>query len=234
MTRKLICVLGMHRSGTSATVGTIQQHGVELGRVSESNSFNRRGSREPRALVRLHEQILKTNGGTWWQPPGSVVTTRDDLRRRDKVLAGIPGERVAVKDPRMLLLVDFWRDLDPLWIGVIRNPVAVRRSLERRARAKGGPELDGERWEALWRHYNTALLAELERATFPVVDFDRSDELDAQVRGALARHGLGDDDAEVFFDPGLVREGADADWRERVISEESVELWERLAAFARE
>jgi hypothetical protein len=230
--RTLIAVLGMHRGGTSATVGTIQRHGVELGPVSEANTFNARGNRELRAVVRLHDGILERSGGSWWRPPVSVQLAPADRRERDRVLASIPGEPAAVKDPRMLLVLELWRELEPSWIGVIRNPVAVRRSLERRARERGKPFLDAEAWEALWRHYNTILLRELESSHFPVLDFDRRDLLDAQVREALAFHGVEARSAAAFFDPGLVHERPDADWRSQVASPESLELWDRLVARA--
>jgi hypothetical protein len=225
----LIAVLGMHRSGTSAAVGTMQQHGVELGPVSEENRSNPRGNRELRSLVRLHNRILERAGGSWWQPPAAVQLEPDDRLERDSALSSIPGDRIAVKDPRMLLLLELWRELEPAWVGVIRNPVAVRRSLERRAEKRHKPTLDPDGWEALWRHYNAILLQELERAPFPVIDFDRSDELDAQVRAALGFYGIETGAAEAFFDPRLVNEHLDANWREEVRSPDSLELWEQLA-----
>jgi hypothetical protein len=230
--RSLVAVLGMHRSGTSAMAGTIQQYGFELGPVSEANRFNPRGNRELRGLVKLHDRILDRSGGSWWWPPEVCSPTEGDRRQRDEVLASIPGQRIAVKDPRMLLVLDLWRDLEPLWIGVIRNPVAVRLSLERRARERGGPAVDPAGWEALWCRYNRILLAEFERAPFPLVDFDRSDEFDAQVRAALVFHGLESHAEGGFFEPELVHERADAGWRDEALSADSVELWERLLAMA--
>jgi len=228
--RTLVAVLGMHRSGTSATAGTIQQYGFGVGAVSEQNRSNPRGNRELRKLVKLHDRILERSGGSWWQPPADVSIEADDYRSRDEVLATIPGEQVAVKDPRMLLALDLWRDLEPRWIGVIRNPVAVRSSLERRARERGRPTLDSAGWEALWCQYNRILLAELERSPFPVVDFDRPDNLDEQVRATLAFYGLDAVAERTFFEPELVRERVDPAWREQVRSQESMQLWERLAA----
>src|SRR5262245_32537284 len=116
MTRSLVAVLGMHRSGTSATIGTIEQFGIEVGPVSEANRFNARGNRELHALTRFHDRILERNGGAWWRPPAVVSTTPDDRRERDSILASIPGEPAAVKDPRMLLVLDLWRELAPAWI----------------------------------------------------------------------------------------------------------------------
>src|SRR5919197_2172669 len=141
---RLLAVLGMHRSGTSATLGTIQHYGVAVGPVSEKNTYNPRGNRELRPLVKLHDRILERNGGSWWRPPEEVKVAPDDYGTRATILAAIPGSPVAVKDPRMLLLMDFWRDLEPMWIGVIRNPVAVRRSLERREGKNGKHLIGGE------------------------------------------------------------------------------------------
>jgi hypothetical protein len=222
----------MHRSGTSATLGTLQRYGVAVGPVSERNTHNPRGNRELRHLVKLHDRILERSGGSWWHPPEVVSTTDDDRRRRDETLGEITGTPAAVKDPRLLLLLDFWRDLQPMWIGVIRNPVAVRESLERREVNRGRAAVGADGWEALWCHYNRLLLEELERDPFPVIDFDRSDDLDAQVRAALAHYGIEPRGEGGFLDTELVHQRGDDDWRWQVLVPESIELWERLAAYA--
>jgi hypothetical protein len=228
--RTTIVVLGMHRSGTSAVAGTLAELGIELGPVAERSRFNPRGNREIRELTRLHEAILERSGGSWWAPPNQVELLPDDYSSRDVILDSIPGEVIGVKDPRMLIALELWRDLDLRPIGVIRNPVSVRESLERRARERGKrhPQLSAPAWEELWLTYNRALLAELERSPFPVVDFDRHDELDAQVGAALAFHGLEPSGESHFFEQELVGRRAD-DWRSRVRSSETVELWDALA-----
>lgn len=225
----LIAVLGMHRSGTSATAGTLQEHGVELGPASESNRYNQRGNREITELRKLHERILERSGGSWWDPPAEVEVTDRHRAKRDEILATIPGELRGVKDPRMLVLLDFWRDVGPTPLGVIRNPVAVRDSLLRRAEQWGKPILPTERWETLWRHYNGSLLAELEARPFPVIDFDRPADLDDQVRAALAQLGIESSSESGFFDSELLSEPEGEDWRSRALDPRSVELWDRLA-----
>jgi hypothetical protein len=228
--RTLVAVLGMHRSGTSATAGVLQEHGVELGPVSEEARFNARGNREIRQLNQLHNAILERSGGSWWDPPANVRLKRGDFRRRDEVLGAIPGRTIGVKDPRMLLALDLWRDLEAKPIGVIRNPVAVRRSLERRARERADrhPQLSATGWEELWTTYNRALLEELVRASFPVIDFDRHAELDGQIRAALAFHGLEVGAESTFFDRELVGHDVD-EWRPQVVFEPALELWDELA-----
>jgi hypothetical protein len=229
----IVAVLGMHRSGTSATAGMLADHGVELGPVSEQNRFNPRGNREIPELNRLHDRILERSGGSWWDPPQRIRTRSGDYRRRNKILGSIRGGTIGVKDPRMLMVAELWRDLDLRPIGVIRNPVAVRESLERRARERQRrhPQLSAAGWDKLWLTYNRALLAEHRRRPFPVIDFDRHQELDAQVRAALAHHGLERTAESGFFERDLVSQRA-GDWRSRA-SSEAVELWEALAALAR-
>jgi hypothetical protein len=228
----IVAVLGMHRSGTSAVAGMLADHGVELGPVSQQNRFNPRGNHEIRELNRLHDRVLERSGGSWWDPPAHIRARSGDYRRRNEVLRSISGETIGVKDPRLLLLLELWRDLDPRPIGVIRNPVAVRESLERRAheRPRRHPQLSAAGWDELWLVYNRALLAEHRRQPFPIIDFDRSNDLDAQVRAALAFHDHRPSAGSGFFEPELAGQAAD-DWRSRS-SSEALELWDTLAALA--
>jgi hypothetical protein len=229
----LITILGMHRSGTSAVAGMLADHGVELGPVRMRNRFNRRGNRELPELNRLHESLLERSGGSWWDPPESVRVEPDDLRRRDEILATVQGETVGVKDPRMLVCPDLWSDLDLNRIGVIRNPVSVRRSLARRAaeRRHRHPQLTNRQWEELWALYNRELLAEHRHSPFPVLDFDRHDDLDRQVALALSFWNLETDGDSAFFEPDLVRHGHEG-WRSEAESPEALELWDALSAIA--
>jgi hypothetical protein len=203
---------------------------VELGPVSERARFNARGNREIRELNQLHNAILERSGGSWWDPPAGARLKRGDFRRRDEILAAIPGGTIGVKDPRMLLLLDLWRDLRPKAIGVIRNPVAVRNSLARRARERGKrhPQLSATDWEELWTTYNRALLEELERQPFPLIDFDRHAELEEQVQSALAFHGLEAGADSSFFDRELVGQHLE-EWRSEVLHRPALELWDELA-----
>ena len=228
----IVAVLGMHRSGTSAIAGMLADHGIELGPVSQQNRFNPRGNREIRELNRLHDRILERSGGAWWHPPARIRPRRGDYRRRNEILRSIPGETIGIKDPRLLFVLDFWRDLEPRPIGVIRNPVAVRESLQRRAheRRRRHPQLSAAEWDELWLIYNRALLAEHRRRPFPVIDFDRHADLDSQVRDALVFHGLELATESDFFVRDLADPPAD-DWRSRA-SGEALELWDTLAALA--
>jgi hypothetical protein len=232
--KTIVAVLGMHRSGTSAVAGMLADYGVELGPVRMRNRFNQRGNREIPELNELHEAILEGSGGTWWRPPSEVRVRSGDRSRRNRILATIPGETIGVKDPRMLVCPDLWRDLDLKSIGVIRNPVAVRDSLALRARERPHrhPQLSPSEWEEVWVAYNEALLAEHRRAPFPIIDFDRHQEVDARVATALEHWGIDCRGQSKFFDPELVRQDATDDWASRVESPDALDLWNALARLA--
>jgi hypothetical protein len=230
----LVAILGMHRSGTSAVAGMLAAHGVEFGPVRTRNRFNRRGNRELRDLNKLHEELLTRSQGSWWDPPASVEVTAEDIRRRDEILATIDGDPAAVKDPRMLVCPGLWRDVELKRIGVVRNPVSVRRSLARRAaeRPHKHPEFSARQWEDLWATYNRALLAEHGRSAFPVIDFDRDYDLERQVVDALRFWELEAGGEAGFFDRDLVGHGSEADWRGEAESAEALEVWDALSALA--
>jgi hypothetical protein len=232
--KTVVAILGMHRSGTSAVAGTLAEHGLDLGRVRERNRFNRRGNREIPELNELHEAILERSGGSWWRPPPAVAVRAGDLRRRNRILGEIEGGQIAVKDPRMLVCEELWRDLELSPIGVIRNPVAVRNSLARRAseRPEKHPQLSAREWEEVWVVYNRALLDWHHRRPFPLIDFDRPDELEARVRAALEFWGIATAATSGFFEPELASAGGEGGWRAEVQSPEALELWSALATIA--
>lgn len=232
--KTLVAILGMHRSGTSAIAGMLADHGLEFGRVRERNRFNRRGNREIPELNELHEAILERGGGTWWRPPAEVTVRAGDLRRRNRIVGAIEGEAIAVKDPRMLVCQPLWSDLELRPIGVIRNPVAVRNSLASRARERPEkhPQLSAREWEEVWVVYNRALLDWHRRSPFPVIDFDRPDELGARVTAALEFWGLEAGATSEFFDPKLASAAGDGDWTAEVSHPEALELWKALTQLA--
>ena len=65
-----------------------------------------------------------------------------------------------------------------------------------------------------------------------MIDFDRHSELDAQIRSALAFHGLEAEAESSFFDRGLVGNEVE-EWRSEVEFAEALELWDQLAELAR-
>lgn len=227
----IVAVLGMHRSGTSALAGTLAEQGVDFGDVSRSNRFQPKGNHESRKLMRLHDRILRRCGGTWWDPPGQgAIDIRPRMRERLATILGEYESRVVgVKDPRMLVLMELWRDLPLARIGTLRNPVDVTRSLQARARELGEPaELaDERRCERLWRHYNSLLLAEHDREPFPLLNFDEAASFGPGAVAALRSYGIAADREVTFFDPGLTANRED-DWRADM-EPETLALYDALA-----
>jgi hypothetical protein len=218
--RELIAVLGMHRSGTSAVVGSIAERGLRVGEVTYEGGDNARGTQELDEIVALHDEILARAGCSWQDPPaGPLPVTANDRRRRDRALGALrPGPGV-VKDPRMLIVPELWADLEMLELGVFREPGAVIASLRRRSEPP-----TAERCAELWCTYNEALIARHDRKSFPVLCFDRPEELDREIDAALRQLGVdaGPGPSGGFLDPGIVRSVA------RPLPEMSSELRARV------
>jgi hypothetical protein len=232
----IITVLGMHRSGTSVVTGMLEENGLYLGPVRRQGNPNQpKGNRENPEVSRLDQRVLAYNGGTWWRPPleRRIKFTRRHLQRRNEILADYGRTPFAIKDPRMLLLLDFWRDALGRPIGVIRNPVSVMRSL----RSRGGRTADFSDDEhlGLWKAYNRRLLDELRKNPFPVVDFERRESLSKQVIAAIRHHGIAlstpPEDEDTFFEPGAVRHNGGL-WRDDIRDPEVLELWDELVSYA--
>lgn len=217
----VVAILGMHRSGTSWLAGSLESMGLELGDVSTQAPNNPRGSRETKVLQNLHDDVLRSNDGSWSSPPASC--------------GWLPGQRAALeafvdemdalrtpwgfKDPRTLLLLDEWREVvgDRLrLVGIFRHPELVARSLRaRRRRRRTGPARwrPGRRWTGrrghrLWVDYNRRLVAEHRRAPFPLIRFDQPrDDLLESVALIGCHLGLSPGaGSDTFFDAAFVNE----------------------------
>jgi hypothetical protein len=209
----VIAVLGMHRSGTSALAGSLQQRGMFLGTHSARNRHNPRGNRENPDVARLNEEVLEASGGSWRAPPPRVEWQVAHLDRAREILAGYAGRRVwGFKDPRTVLTVDGWLALVPdlQMVGVFRHPAQVARSLARRAStASAGSPLAQpvEDPISLWRVYNERLL-ELHRGhSFPVLSFDDDADILARKLDRVAEELALDEPSreEPFFTAELRR-----------------------------
>lgn len=168
---RVITVLGMHRSGTSSLVGSLEAAGLPLGEVrDEGGASNAKGHREPGELIALHEDVLITSGGAWHLPPEKVTWTRRQRKRRDEFIAAHAGMPLwGWKEPRTLLVIDGWLEVLPRleMVGTFRHPAAVARSLQRR---HGSDTV--ESWLQLWLVYNSVLLRLADERGLPLIDFD--------------------------------------------------------------
>ncbi len=128
----VICVLGMHRSGTSCLAGCLQEAGLELGDVVERAPHNPKGNRENLAIRSLNDDVLAYSNGAWDQPPENLRWTRGHRRRRDEIISGYAEfSPWGFKDPRTVLTLPFCGEVLPhlLFAGTFRHPMAVAGSL---------------------------------------------------------------------------------------------------------
>jgi len=198
---RVVCVLGMHRSGTSCLTGSLEEAGLHLGDVARVGPYNAKGNRENSRVMALQEAVLVHSGGRWDRPPEHVTWSDAHRAERDAIIrsyAEVPNW--GFKDPRSILLIDFWREALPKLqtVATLRHPHLVAESLCHRG---GGSVAD---WLELWAKYNERLLAIYEADPFPIVRFDLGEE--AYLRSlavVMDRIGLRKPERMEFFDPIL-------------------------------
>lgn len=174
-----VCVLGMHRSGTSLVARTLNLLGVALGSdadLARAAPDNPRGFWEHPSIRRVNDEILEALAGSWHEPPvfpegWERTAAFQDLRTRARrVIARDFGEAPlwGWKDPRTCVTLPFWQQvIGPMrYVICLRNPLDVARSLEQR---------DGfsqEKGVGLWVAYMRAALRGSTGAHRLFVSFD--------------------------------------------------------------
>lgn len=249
----VVCVLGMHRSGTSCLAGALQSAGLFAGEVVESAPFNPKGNRENLRIRALNDAVLGASGGSWRHPPQELTWTPEHERERNDIVTDF--ERRAdvwtFKDPRTVLTLDFWRAgiADFVLVGTFRHPTAVVGSLQQRALDSNDPQLRIDVQEAirLWLHYNRIIVDLRRQSVFPLLCFDDPveaylDNLRAAIVWIETRLGkltrCQPDAAAQFFDEKLVRQiprearSAGGAGPHRELGEAAEELYSELSGMA--
>jgi hypothetical protein len=169
--KTIVCILGMHRSGTSCLAGSLEERGLFLGEVINYAKFNTKGNKENQERMKINNDVLALSGGTWDAPPQALVWDDALRHRRDTHIARYSDiETWGFKDPRTLFTLPFWQEANShfRFIGTFRHPKAVEKSLMRR-----GPGLEPKVPAIeLWKRYNLKLLDCLSQRAFPLVCFD--------------------------------------------------------------
>ena len=224
----IVVVFGMHRSGTSAAVGILEDLGFMVPGtvVPDVRGDNRRGTRESAELSLLAKRVLQVNASSWYEPPKTAVKyRRTHMADRNRVIRLCAGKRCVLKDPRMLLMLDLWDGLLINPIAVVRNPIDVAESLLRR-----GEPLTQRQCITLWKTYNQALLGFAQSHDCPIAFFDHPDFADQVIR-CIHHHGYSDSAATHFFEDQIVRSRTE-NWRNLVGDSEAVALYDDLTRFA--
>jgi hypothetical protein len=144
-TTTVLCVLGVHRSGTSLVAQALHTLGVDLGpfcALMPGGIDNPNGFWEHTGLLHVNDEILSRLGGSWHAPPELPAGWEQDPilgDLYDRARAIIENDFGAVpvwgwKDPRTSLLLPFWQRLLPemRYVICVRNPLDVALSLAHR------------------------------------------------------------------------------------------------------
>ncbi len=145
--KKLLLVLGMHRSGTSALTRGMQVVGAEFGgRFLDAQKDNPKGFWEDADLRNLHLEMFEALGMAWNRltplSPEEIrrLETLGYHKKAKQLLHSkmTKGEIHAFKHPRMAKLFPFWREVfetseyDVLCVLAVRHPLSVAKSLATR------------------------------------------------------------------------------------------------------
>ena len=176
---EVVCIVGMHRSGTSLIAQILNQSGLYLGAEDNllgSNVGNPDGHFEHLGFIELNDAILTHLGGSWEFPPElhagwEHAASLESLRSRARdLLQTFSGKSPwGWKDPRTSLLLPFWRGLIPnlRFVICIRSPLAVVNSLHNRNK------MPLTRGAYLWDCYLRAALTHTESCPRLVLCYDR-------------------------------------------------------------
>ncbi len=185
-----VLVMGMHRSGTSAVAGALQAAGISAGPAEAlmgARPDNPRSFGELQAVVDLDDRLLEALDWSWDAPAASPVMRPpafDDLVNEGRSLTepSRRGSTRLLKDPRMSLLLPWWRRilLDRFVVVLpIRSPAEVAWSLAVR---NGFPF---ELGLALWCTYHRHLAAGLDGLPVVVVSYQTLVDEPAAVMGPM-------------------------------------------------
>jgi hypothetical protein len=115
---QIVCVLGMHRSGSSLLTQVLAGNGYELGpKLVDASPTNPMGHYEDRFVVDTNKRLLRAFGGTWDRPPNlpdgwlTAPAVHRELARARRYHRDVVRQRprFVFKDPRTSLVLPFWQ-----------------------------------------------------------------------------------------------------------------------------
>src|SRR5438874_13462814 len=111
--QKVVVILGMHRSGTSALSGALAQMGVDFGKhLTSPSRHNPKGYFEHPEIFALHDELLHALGSRWddyLSLPSGWAETQVATKIRSSLIAILKRDFSEVslfglKDPRLCRL----------------------------------------------------------------------------------------------------------------------------------
>jgi len=208
--QKIVAILGMHRSGTSALTGSLQEKGLFLGDVKTSSPFNKKGNRENPHIFTFHDELFSTNSGTWSNPPQQIIWNDSHIKTLKNIVLSYHNQPIwGFKDPRSILTIEKWVEIfsenaDFVFIATFRHPMAVALSLLARDNIPIDHGLN------LWLSYNSKLLQLCEKFPISLINFDSShEEYKNRIHELSKSIGLDVPNSDIqFYDPKLMSSGS--------------------------
>lgn len=216
---RAICVLGMHRSGTSLVARLLDGLGVYFGDDRDflpPNRANTQGYWEIRAVAELQDAILEELSLSWatahplpegWERRPGIEPHR--ARLAELVQATFSGhELFGWKDPRTCLLLPLWEPIlartraEVHYVVVVRNPLDVAMSLVKR------DDLDLDAALGTWLHYNLRILTDTKDEARTLVSYEtlldrQGDEVERLSQALCLRKAESNDLDSGIIDPNL-------------------------------
>lgn len=234
--KRIIVVLGMHRSGTSALARAMVAVGAGVGdNLIPAGQDNPKGFWEDKDFVTFNDRLLATLGASY----DSLALLPDGFESRSDVenllleavlmlrekLAG--NDLFALKDPRTSRLLPFWQlvfshlDLSVAYVIAVRHPLSVADSLSKRNQFPTRKSL----W--LWLQHYSSAINDTNGMPRLFVDYD---QLLAQPQQQLQRLAswleLSDHDDEAIRN--YIDSFLSADLRHATYSSEDIELYPQM------
>jgi hypothetical protein len=202
----VVCVAGMHRSGTSMTTSWLERCGLPMtfGGAIGPDVGNRRGHFEDREVAALHRDAMlriASDSAGWRFTELGQLSWNDDERQRAAAIVAKRAE-LAIwgwKDPRGTFFLDEWKALVPdfravlLWrpLDVVIESLRVRAERSSNEQVRITPEEAADVWRAYcgesiaWArsHPDAAML--IEARTIVTDDRGAFDAIQALASGRL-------------------------------------------------
>ena len=179
---KLVVVLGMHRSGTSAITRGLEVLGVNLGEnLYPAAIDNPKGFWEDNDFLAINEELLAHLGYSVdqlglidWQMPSTVTIKSLGLKAERLVSKRCKNNALwGFKDPRTARLLPFWQTIfervgcDVRYVIAARNPMSIVESLRKRS------GFEAEITFYLWLEHLVPSILGTINAKRVVVDYDQ-------------------------------------------------------------
>ena len=182
MNKKAIVVVGMHRSGTSAVSGLLDELGVFMGKnlFAPQEDVNEKGFFENAKVVDINDSLFDALLGSWDDPfsynfesiyPDAYsefeLTTKDFLSKEYALY-----ELWGMKDPRTSLHLPFWDKMItssntlPCYLMMLRNPLEVVASIVKR------DEFSRKKALILWINYTLSSYLFCASKSLYILNFD--------------------------------------------------------------